>query len=185
MSFVSSAGRPAFVNRMASFPATSPRNLFLLLGAIFAAAGCGSSAGGAGAKAADARAESPKEEEADPAAALDRAEREIAMLFGQETQITSAPTATAVPAEPTYAGPPPVAPAQKPPTSAEALSGKTGGDAPAGDPCAVACRALASMERAANHLCGLSGEEQDPCTSARERVKNANARVAARCACTP
>lgn len=174
---------------MASPPAspTPGTPFFVALVALLVAAGCGSAVGGGASKAADSSpGSSPKDDsETDPAAALDRAERDIAMLFGPSTEITSAPTASASPAEPTYAGPPPLSPAQQPSPTADPLSGNTGSEAPAGDPCLVACRALASMQRAANHLCGLSGEAQDPCASARERVKNANARVAARCACTP
>ncbi|HEY1958946.1 MAG TPA: hypothetical protein VGH28_25210 [Polyangiaceae bacterium] len=45
--------------------------------------------------------------------------------------------------------------------------------------CAEACRALASMERAAEHLCALdSGAE---CTHVRERVEAARERVRSTC----
>jgi len=45
--------------------------------------------------------------------------------------------------------------------------------------CATACRALASMERAADHLCALeSGSE---CSHARERVEAARERVRSTC----
>jgi len=45
--------------------------------------------------------------------------------------------------------------------------------------CAAACRALASMERAADHLCALeSGPE---CSHARERVEAARERVRSTC----
>lgn len=45
--------------------------------------------------------------------------------------------------------------------------------------CAAACRALASMERAAEHLCALeSGTE---CGHARDRVEAARERVRAHC----
>ena len=54
-----------------------------------------------------------------------------------------------------------------------------------GDPCANACRALASMERATSHLCSLAGDADARCEGARTRVKNAGARVHAECpACT-
>lgn len=49
------------------------------------------------------------------------------------------------------------------------------------DPCVTACSALASMERAADHLCGLAGASDGRCTSARDRVKHASARVQAAC----
>jgi len=50
--------------------------------------------------------------------------------------------------------------------------------------CATACRALASMERAAQHLCALdSGRE---CDRARERLAAARERVRASCGgCNP
>lgn len=41
--------------------------------------------------------------------------------------------------------------------------------------CTSACRALASMERAAAHLCDLDGATE--CTSAKERVARARAKV--------
>ena len=61
---------------------------------------------------------------------------------------------------------------------AEAQIGAATGD------CATACRALASMERAANHLCALdSGRE---CDHARERLAAARERVRTSCGgCTP
>ena len=50
-----------------------------------------------------------------------------------------------------------------------------------GDPCATACTALASMERATMHLCGLAGESDQRCEDARARVKSATGRVRASC----
>jgi hypothetical protein len=41
--------------------------------------------------------------------------------------------------------------------------------------CTSACRALASMERAAVHLCELDGAQE--CSSAKERVERARAKV--------
>jgi hypothetical protein len=60
---------------------------------------------------------------------------------------------------------------------------KTRSEAPAqaSDPCLVACSALASMERAADHLCGLAGPADARCTGARVRVQSATARVHAAC----
>ena len=50
--------------------------------------------------------------------------------------------------------------------------------------CATACRALASMERAAEHLCALDGGRE--CDHARERLAAARERVRASCGgCTP
>lgn len=54
------------------------------------------------------------------------------------------------------------------------------------DPCAIACRALASMARAADHVCGLAGAEDTRCADARTRVERASERVRSSCpACAP
>jgi hypothetical protein len=53
--------------------------------------------------------------------------------------------------------------------------------APPPDPCTTACRALASMDRAAEHLCGLAGSEDPRCGNARERVQVAASRVRQNC----
>jgi hypothetical protein len=45
------------------------------------------------------------------------------------------------------------------------------------DACTPACRALASMERAATHLCDLAGESDPRCEGARARVSRASERV--------
>jgi len=45
--------------------------------------------------------------------------------------------------------------------------------------CQVACKALASLERAANHLCAVS--EPDECTDARARVDRARRVVSQQC----
>jgi hypothetical protein len=51
----------------------------------------------------------------------------------------------------------------------------------AGGTCDVACRALASMQRAAEHLCELSGEDDERCSGARTRVRSATERVREAC----
>jgi hypothetical protein len=54
------------------------------------------------------------------------------------------------------------------------------------DPCVTACSALSSMERAARHLCDLTGDGDERCDSARSRVSGATERVTASCpACSP
>ena len=54
------------------------------------------------------------------------------------------------------------------------------------DPCVTACSALSSMERAARHLCELTGDGDERCDSARSRVSGATERVTASCpACPP
>ncbi len=53
------------------------------------------------------------------------------------------------------------------------------------DACATLCRALGSMASSAEHLCGLSGENDGRCDDARARVRGAAARVKSACpACT-
>jgi len=49
------------------------------------------------------------------------------------------------------------------------------------DPCATACSALGSMERAARHLCDLTGDGDVRCDNARSRVAGATERVSASC----
>jgi hypothetical protein len=50
-----------------------------------------------------------------------------------------------------------------------------------GDPCALACRALASMGRAASHICDIAGDDDERCGNAKGRVKNAEERVHQSC----
>ena len=45
--------------------------------------------------------------------------------------------------------------------------------------CQAACKALASLERAANHLCAVA--EPDECTDARSRVDRARRAVSQQC----
>lgn len=59
-------------------------------------------------------------------------------------------------------------------------SGATSGAA-APDRCALACRALASMARAAESLCELQGDDDGRCRDARARVEGASARVQRAC----
>ncbi|MBX3231736.1 MAG: hypothetical protein KIT84_23080 [Labilithrix sp.] len=54
----------------------------------------------------------------------------------------------------------------------------------AGSDCLAACRALASMDRAAGHLCGMVHEE-GRCTQAKETVYSARARVKKTCGSCP
>lgn len=55
----------------------------------------------------------------------------------------------------------------------------------AGNPCATACSALASMQRATDHLCGLTGDADARCSNARSRVQGARERVTDSCTCGP
>ena len=116
----------------------------------------------------------------------------------------SAPKAGA-PAQPGYPSPPPPPGAQ--PSTPAATSSADLADAPqrraaaraemdraqaavaiaAGD-CSAACRALASMERAADHLCDLgAGDPEDHrrCDDARRRVTAARERIKSACGTCP
>lgn len=121
--------------------------------------------------------------------ALEAAEAEVAVALGAR-----APQGYAQP--PAEPPPPPVAPqpAQSPQAGVPGVS--HGGDVRrnleiqdrerdavrvATGACMTACAALASMSRAADHLCSLAGPADGRCQSARERVKGATARVTAAC----
>lgn len=47
--------------------------------------------------------------------------------------------------------------------------------------CTIACSALASMKRSADHVCTMAGDKDTVCGAARERVSRAEARVTAAC----
>jgi hypothetical protein len=76
---------------------------------------------------------------------------------------------------------------EHPPTSKAAQSEapkayRAGSDDLGGaDPCALACSALGSMERAVRHLCDLTGDGDAQCDNARSRVARATERVSASC----
>jgi hypothetical protein len=154
----------------------------LLGAATVALVGCGSAAPHPEAPAMPASSMAAAEMSAASSTeeALDAIERAEAELQGALDQRTSAPQF----AEPPGAPPPSDAASAKPATG-EASTMKKNVDAqptssPA-DPCEIACRALASMERAAVHLCGLSGESDPRCEGALTRVKSASGRVEAQC----
>jgi hypothetical protein len=123
---------------------------------------------------------------------LDRAENDLRLALGGMPSGAAAasgyaqPPATQPGAVQAAPSPPPAPP---PPTvQAEASqrderpSSVASGPTPlSSDPCANACRALASMERATTHLCTLAGDADARCEGARTRVKNASARVHAEC----
>jgi hypothetical protein len=172
-----------------------------LLLAFSLVAGCGGSMNEAAqpSSGAPAREEAPLPDTIDGTLArLDGAEAELARLYGpapayayaqppgqyavnqgglgappqpQAQPLVPAPTATA-------AQPAPQAEARK----AEAQAA-TDSAAPTDDPCMTACRALASMRRAANHLCDLTGSNDPRCASAQDRVTNAGGRVQQHCTC--
>jgi predicted RNA-binding Zn-ribbon protein involved in translation (DUF1610 family) len=131
------------------------------------------------------------------AAAVDRAERSLDQLLGPSPSTTISQQAGAAqpfatpPAAPEPSPPPPppppaatVAPA---PSTDQANERKAADASPpalsatALDSCSTACSALASMTRAAEHLCSLAGAADTRCTSARTRVHAATTRVHASC----
>jgi hypothetical protein len=76
------------------------------------------------------------------------------------------------------APPPPMAPAEP---SAAPTSGGESAEREAEQRCAIACRALGSMKRAAEHVCRAAGSTDVRCARARDRVTSASARVAEAC----
>jgi hypothetical protein len=187
---------------------TRPSTRALALLALAALAAAVASCGGA---AEEAKTSGLSEEDlATPErayAAVGRAEGELALALGAapdagkkaESFASGPPPAPEPPPPPppavAVAPPPPPPPLAQPAAPAEAPPGRAraqGGASPRGDaqkdatgasapPCATACAALASMERATDHLCTLAGADDIRCTSARDRVKNATARVRAAC----
>jgi hypothetical protein len=80
-------------------------------------------------------------------------------------------------AESTSASPPAPPPAE--PAPAEEAR-----DSSVRDRCKTACRALGSMERSAERICALVGQEHEKCAWARTQVKDARGRVEqAGCSC--
>ena len=76
---------------------------------------------------------------------------------------------------------PPSAPRRAPFEGEQKASPLGKNDLAGADPCATACSALSSMERAAKHLCDLTGDSDARCDSARSRVAGATERVGASC----
>ncbi|MFO0757751.1 MAG: hypothetical protein U0359_14750 [Byssovorax sp.] len=165
-------------------PVPQARPLLVLLLASLGLTGCG----------AGAYAEPPLPPTADGSlAAFDRAENELMAALGPQAS-PATPSATAAPgAGPPglvqgygQAAPPPPPPSGDAPAPTQQPAGATGWSATketeqaragASDPCSMACRALASMHRAADHLCGLAGETDGRCENARQRVASATDRV--------
>lgn len=71
-------------------------------------------------------------------------------------------------------------PAKEPP-SPSPIGAPADGPVPLGDPCLIACAALASMKRSAEHVCSMAGEGDASCGSARARVQRAEQRVTSSC----
>lgn len=171
---------------------------FAFVAAVFFVPACGGGppVAGGGAAKSPAASEVPVPNTLDEARAqLASAEQNVFGAFGQyklEQQggfatPPGAITQTPNPAAPTTADKPPPPPPYDHKVPEE--QGHPGGDAVAqstamgasSSPCETACRALASMNRAATHICALAGDESDSCTNARERVRAATERVRQSC----
>lgn len=117
---------------------------------------------------------------------LDRAENELRLALGPAPTGSPGTAGSAQPSMPpavNQAAPPPPSPAAEASARDERPSSVASGPTTtlSNDPCANACRALASMERATTHLCSLAGDSDARCEGARTRVQNASARVHAEC----
>ncbi|AUX32650.1 MULTISPECIES: hypothetical protein [Sorangium] len=135
----------------------------------------------------------------DALAALERAEGELDQALGgpaahEEDRAAAQAAPSGAPPPPATAPSPPraaataeasgsaPAPSTRATTTAGGHPAKKAEAAPvSAAPCETACRALASMSRAAQHLCGLAGDADARCDAARTRVKSATDRVEARC----
>lgn len=155
----------------------------------------------AGAAVMSPREEGSIETAEDALAALERAEGELDQVLGvpagraedravtQATPPGASPPPAAAPSPPREASP--SRPEGSDSTSATAPRATAAGaerpakkaeaERMAATPCETACRALASMNRAAQHLCGLAGDADQRCDAARTRVKSATDRVESRC----
>jgi hypothetical protein len=147
-------------------------------------------------------AEAPLSSDMDGAlAVLDRAERDLTAALGpaapsgagpggvaarrrEEAKKADAPAAAEPPPPAAQSAPEPLAAADaaRPATRGEgAVLGGAAEERQDAAPCERACRALGSMRRATDHLCGLAGDADARCESARERVRSAGERVQAAC----
>jgi hypothetical protein len=111
---------------------------------------------------------------------LSRAEGELGRAFETLSEREGRKSPSGMPAPSTTGSPatPSPSPGIQPKTPGEEQLG-------VGDPCVTACRALASMQRATEHLCGLTGDGDQRCSGARERVRGARERVEGSCTCGP
>ncbi len=109
------------------------------------------------------------------AAVFDDAEQELgAALRGKAAPPPTGADAFEAPEPlPAQPSPPDPRPASESPQPETRLAAES--------PCTKACRALASMRRAADRLCELTGEGDERCQDVRDRVKVARKRVQSRC----
>jgi len=113
---------------------------------------------------------------------LDRAESELGAALGYQYAHPPGVGAPGAAQQPVQPGAAPAAPPPEPATPPPADASKRT-ELSSSDPCAIACRALDSMGKAAEHICGLAGDSDTRCEAARSRVQAATERVRARCTC--
>lgn len=188
-----------FMKRSSS-PALRLGSVALIFGAtaIFVGAGCGG-ASAVGASAGDSKVTSsamPQDapvprDLGDAEAQLAMAERYVFGAFGQdkrEGQFAQPPGQTMAQGTAAAESHPPPPPhgedraakdADRPTAGAAPMSPQY--DSASSSPCETACRALASMNRAASHICSLAGQDSDSCSNARERLRLATERVRQSC----
>lgn len=160
------------------FTPTRQMGVALLLMVAALSSGCGGSATQATPFDTNVTSKPPPSNVPEAIAELDQAEAAVDRAIGAPPSAEELKKAEAAQASPTSS---PAAP----PTPTEAAGGaapdRAGAPASAQDPCVTACRALASMGRSVEHVCGLAGEQDPQCTNARERVGRAADRVRAHC----
>lgn len=171
----------------------------LVTATMFSAAGCGGSMPSSGGQV-DAKVASSAMPQEPPTphnvgeaeAQLAMAERNVFGAFGQdkrEGQFAQPPGQTMAQGTAVAESHPPPPPsgddrAMKDgdrPTAGAAAPVTPQLDSVSSSPCETACRALASMNRAASHICYLAGEDSDSCSNARERLRSATERVRQSC----
>ena len=115
--------------------------------------------------------------------------REAALALGTEhaeSKADAASTTTAQPSTPAAEAPAKASPSAPPPRSPGAAGSSPRAEADmratSEDRCASPCRALASMRRAVEALCRMTGESDARCTSAHETLATSEGRVAS-CHC--
>jgi hypothetical protein len=159
-----------------------------LAGSLATASGCGGSAPRAAATSYAPGARGLDEALAD----LDAAEAQILAQLGPPSAASGPAQPGGVPARqaaPAAPPPPPPAGAGEAPAAAPLPAAPAPADdetaqaeaRDAGGGCALACRALASMRRAAEHVCRAAGAGDARCDRALQRVDGADRRVREAC----
>ncbi len=174
----------------------------LVLATLFFGAGCGAAsspnAGFADAKMTSVPSQAAPQNLGEAEAQFASAEQNVFGALGQDKrdvhgqfaqppgQMSQKPASTSTASE--ASPPPPPKDVDRPREGeARATTGAATADSAglSAGPCETACRALASMDRAATHICSLAGDDNDRCMNARERVRSATERVRQSCSdCT-